>query len=61
MSPRRTSLLQGYIEKVSWQVLDEYPKLVQELIRNKSGVYALYGRHIYSRIYYFSAGGRRDV
>jgi hypothetical protein len=36
------ALLLGYLEKVSWRVLDHYPKIIKEMIRHKSGVYALY-------------------
>lgn len=54
MSPKPTSLLKGYLEKVSWKVLDEYPKLVQEMIRNQSGVYALYKQ---DKLYYVGLAG----
>jgi len=33
-----------HLEDVFWKVLEEYPKVVQEIIKNRSGVYALYRR-----------------
>lgn len=49
MKSKRHVLLQGYLEKISWRVLDQYPKLVQQMIRHKSGVYALYRQ---DKLYY---------
>src|SRR5678815_1561376 len=43
------ALLLGYLEKISWRVLDQYPQLVKEMIRHKSGVYALYRQ---DKLYY---------
>jgi hypothetical protein len=38
----KNGLLLGYLEKVSWKLLDEYPDVVKAMIRGKSGIYALY-------------------
>jgi RAMA domain-containing protein len=43
------SLVTGFLEKVSWKILDQYPKVVSRLIRKQSGVYALYRR---DKLYY---------
>jgi RAMA domain-containing protein len=43
------SLVTGYLEKVSWKILKEYPKVVSRLICKQSGVYALYRR---DQLYY---------
>lgn len=45
----KNALLLGYLEKISWRVLGHYPKLVQQMIRHKSGVYALYRQ---DKLYY---------
>lgn len=42
-------LFLGHLEGISGKVLEEYPVLVRDLIRGKSGVYALYRQH---RLYY---------
>ena len=49
MKKRRNALLQGHLDKILWRVLDQYPKLVQQMIRHKSGVYALYRQ---DKLYY---------
>jgi hypothetical protein len=37
-----------HLERVSWKVMDEYPHVVRDMIRNRSGVYALYrGQKLY--------------
>lgn len=46
---KKATLFLGHLEGVSWRVLDEYPKLIQEMIRGRTGVYALYRQH---RLYY---------
>jgi hypothetical protein len=38
------SLVQYYLEGVSWRVLEEYPELIRDMIRGKAGVYVLYRR-----------------
>jgi hypothetical protein len=49
MPKRRDGLLIGFIEQLSWRVLDEYRELVKDMIRRKPGVYALYKQ---DRLYY---------
>lgn len=39
---RRRKLVVGHLEKVSGQLFEEYPRVIKELIKGKSGVYALY-------------------
>jgi len=46
---RSDDLLVGFVEQVSWRVMDEYPKIIQQLIRHRSGVYALYHQE---KLYY---------
>ncbi|MEW5980144.1 MAG: hypothetical protein AB1898_30485 [Acidobacteriota bacterium] len=38
----RSALLVGHLEDISWRVLEDYPQIVNELIRDRHGVYALY-------------------
>jgi hypothetical protein len=49
--PKRNAndLLVGFIEQVSWRVLDEYREIVRDTIRGRCGVYALYRQ---DRLYY---------
>ena len=49
MSKRSDGLLLGFLEQLSWRVLDEYRDIIREMIRRKSGVYALY-KH--DKLYY---------
>ena len=35
-------LLEQYLEDVAWNTMEQYPAVIQTLIRGKSGVYALY-------------------
>ena len=46
---KKPTLLMGHLEEVSWKVLEEYPKVVQQMIRGRTGVYALYRQQ---RLYY---------
>lgn len=48
-SSRRQELLEGFLERISWRVLDEYPEVVKSLIRGKCGVYVLYS---HDKLYY---------
>ncbi|MEK6765527.1 MAG: GIY-YIG nuclease family protein [Planctomycetota bacterium] len=41
MAKKKRLVLQ-HLEDISWRVLEEYPNVVQQMIRRKSGVYALY-------------------
>lgn len=47
MAQRR--LVTQHLENISWRVLEEYPKVIQSLIRGQSGVYALYRK---GKLYY---------
>jgi len=45
---KKRQLVLQHLEDVSWRVLHEYPRVVREMIRGQSGVYALYhGRKLY--------------
>jgi hypothetical protein len=46
---QRKHLLQQHLEGISWKILGEYPDIVRELIRRRSGVYALYRKN---KLYY---------
>jgi hypothetical protein len=39
---RRNAIVQGFMERVSWRVLDRYRDVIVEFIRGHAGVYALY-------------------
>ena len=41
---KRKRLVTGHLERVSGNLLEEYSSQIRELIRNKSGIYALYKR-----------------
>ena len=45
----RHHLVTGQLENISWKVLEEYRDVIKEMIRGKSGIYALYNR---DKIYY---------
>jgi hypothetical protein len=45
----KNHLLLGFLERVSWRVLEEYPDVVSALIQRRAGVYALYKL---DRLYY---------
>lgn len=47
--PKRRQLVVGHLEKVSGELFERYPAVIKELIRGKSGVYALYKQQ---RLYY---------
>ena len=42
MVKRSRRLVVKHLEKISWQVLQDYPDTIRGMIRGKSGVYALY-------------------
>lgn len=46
---KRSPLLLGHLEDVSWRVLGRYPEVLRDLIRSRHGVYALYKK---GRLYY---------
>jgi hypothetical protein len=41
---RGRRLVVQHLEGVSWRVMQEYPEIVRDLIREQSGIYALYNR-----------------
>jgi len=49
MAKKKDRILLGFLEGISWRVLEEYPQVVADLIRRKAGVYALYKNN---RLYY---------
>ena len=46
---RGRRLVTGQLEKVSWSVLEDYRDVIRDMIRGKSGIYALYNR---DKLYY---------
>ena len=46
---KKQDLLIKHLEDISWHVLEEYQSLIREMIRGRSGVYALYRR---GKLYY---------
>lgn len=42
-------LVLEHLEKVSWEIMDRYPEVLQKQIRGRSGIYALYKK---DRLYY---------
>src|SRR5512145_2346885 len=49
MAKKTDQLLLGFLERISWRVLEDYPEIVADLIRRRAGVYALYRQ---DRLYY---------
>ena len=45
----RHHLVTGQLENISWQVLEQYRDVIKEMIKGKSGIYALYNR---DKLYY---------
>ena len=46
--PKGKKLVLQHLEDVSWKVLEEYPDVIKDLIRKRSGLYALYkGKNLY--------------
>ena len=48
MAARRKLVLE-HLENISWRVMEDYPDVIRDMIRGKSGVYALYRGH---KLYY---------
>jgi len=46
---RKPHLVLHHLEDVSWRIMEEYSQLIREMIRRRSGVYALYRKN---RLYY---------
>lgn len=49
MTKRPNRLLLGFLERISWRVLEQYPEVVSGLIKKRAGIYALYKQ---DRLYY---------
>jgi hypothetical protein len=47
--PSSNAILEGYLEQVSWRIMEQYPDIIRAMIRRRSGVYALYRR---DKLYY---------
>lgn len=47
--PPKKQLVLAHLERVSWEVMDRYPKVIQSQIRGRWGIYALYKK---DRLYY---------
>jgi hypothetical protein len=46
--PTTKRLVTEHLEKVSWRVLEDYAPLIKEMIKRRSGIYALYkGQRLY--------------
>ena len=46
---RKPHLVLHHLEDISWRIMEEYSQLIREMIRGRSGVYALYRK---SKLYY---------
>jgi hypothetical protein len=45
---KKKQLVVRHLEDVSWRVLDQYPRVVKDMIRGQFGIYALYrGKNLY--------------
>lgn len=42
--PRSEQILEGYLEQVSGEIMEHYREIIGDMIRGRSGVYALYQR-----------------
>jgi len=42
MKRKPDNLVSEFFEKISWKILEDYPQIVNEMIRGKAGLYALY-------------------
>ena len=49
MKRKIDNLVTEFFEKISWEILEKYPQIVNEMIKGKAGLYALYNR---DRLYY---------
>lgn len=46
--PQSSPILEGFLEQVSWKIMNDYPETIRGMIRGRSGVYALYrGERLY--------------
>ena len=49
MKKKTDSLVTEFFEKISWKILEEYPQIINEMIKGKAGIYSLYYR---DKLYY---------
>ena len=49
MKKKPDNLVSEFFENISWKILEGYPRIINEMIRGKAGLYALYRR---DRLYY---------
>lgn len=49
MKKKTDNLVTEFFEKISWKILEEYPQIINDMIKGKAGLYALYNR---DRLYY---------
>ncbi|WP_150102944.1 GIY-YIG nuclease family protein [Sideroxydans lithotrophicus] len=42
MKKKADNLVTEFFEKISWKILEEYPQIINEMIKGKAGLYALY-------------------
>jgi hypothetical protein len=46
---KQDNLVTEFFEKISWKILQEYPQIINEMIKGKAGLYALYQK---DKLYY---------
>lgn len=49
MKKKPDNLVTEFFEKISWKILEEYPQIINEMIKGQAGLYALYQR---DKLYY---------
>lgn len=54
----KNHLVTGQLENISWQVLEQYRDIIKEMIKGKSGIYALYNR---DKLYYVGLASNLKV
>jgi Restriction Enzyme Adenine Methylase Associated/GIY-YIG catalytic domain len=49
MKKKTENLVSEFFEKISWKILEEYPQIINDMIKGKAGLYSLYNR---DKLYY---------
>lgn len=49
MKKKTDGLVSEFFEKISWEIFEEYPQIINEMIKGKAGLYALYNK---DKLYY---------
>lgn len=49
MKRNKDGLVSEFFEKISWEIFEEYPQVINEMIKGKAGLYALYNK---DKLYY---------